>query len=282
MKKIIFIVTFFSIINSYESIAQIEPFGLQGETITSISTLPVYYFGGAEFNICASTEKNGVYLKNILHTDSNWVNLGLQGKTIQVITMQNRGVGPMNFQTIFAAVKPDISHGDSTLIYKFNYHFDSTWTPASYGLNFDSSASSTSILSFNYEGHNPPFPVILLYASMIYRCSYYFLNFIEWSLVSSDYEWIILAISQIYLDGVVWTGGKTDAGEPILAKSTNFGDTWLFYSLDEFHNPCTAIAIDPINKDILYLSINGEIIKTTNGGLNWFRTGLQNSSATFT
>jgi|WetSurMetagenome_2_1015567.scaffolds.fasta_scaffold149018_2 hypothetical protein len=282
MKMYIFIIAFFSIINSKECVAQIEPYGLQGDTITSISTLPVYYFFcGCEFNICASTEKNGVYLRDISHHNSSWVDLGLQGETIPAASMHHWGTGPVQYQTIFIVRRPDISVGDSTFVYKFNYHFDSTWTPAGYGLTFDSSFSPSTMLSFNYRGHDPILPVVLLYDSRIYRYDY-FPNFNEWVLVSSDYEWNVLAISQIFWDGVVWIGGKTDTEELILAKSTNFGDSWLYYSLNEFDTPCTAIAIDPINSDILYLSIEGEIIKTTDGGLNWFRTGLQNSSATFT
>jgi len=282
MKKIIFIMTFFSFIISQECVAQIEPFGLQGESITSISTLPCYYFYcGNEFNITVSTETNGVYLRDISYPNSSWMSLGLQGEAIPALAMHHWGYGPGNYQTIFIVRIPDISLGDSNLVYKFSYQFDSTWTPASYGLNFDSSFSPTSLLSFNYAGHDPPVPVMLLYSSKIYRYSVFSS---EWHLVSSDYEWNVLAISQIFLFGVdiVWAGGKTETEEPILAKSTNNGNTWLFYSLDEFHSPCTSIAIDHINPDILYLSIEGEIIKTTDGGFNWFKTGLENRTATFT
>ena len=68
----------------------------------------------------------------------------------------------------------------------------------------------------------------------------------------------------------------------MFAKSLNFGSSWEFFLPGGYQSNCTAIEIDPIDNDIVYVALGGELIKTTNGGEEWFPTELQNPTAMFT
>jgi photosystem II stability/assembly factor-like uncharacterized protein len=53
-------------------------------------------------------------------------------------------------------------------------------------------------------------------------------------------------------------------------KSTDKGETWQLVSKDyATGSGATAIAIDPVNPDIVYASVKKQIFKTTDGGVTW-------------
>ncbi|MCH7721712.1 MAG: T9SS type A sorting domain-containing protein [Bacteroidetes bacterium] len=280
MKNYFFSAFFLFVVSSKICIAQVEPFGLQGQTITSFSAVPRDYNFG-ELIICAGTNGNGVFSKKFDLPDTNWICLGLRGRIITSLTVQHRETGPAGFNTIFAGVQPDYISGDSTVLFERDFFsgFDTTWKHIDSGLILNQSSIAQSLKSFHYHAHAPLLPIILLYSFDVYKL-YPFLT--EWQLILSNNEWNVLAISQNHWPEVIWVGGETANTELVFAKSLNFGSSWEFFLPGGYQSNCTAIEIDPIDNDIVYVALGGELIKTTNGGEEWFPTELQNQTATFT
>ena len=170
MKSHFFLIVFLFIVNSKICIAQVEPIGLQGQTITSLSAVPLDWPNPWELNICAGTNGNGVFVRNFSLPDTNWISLGLSEKIITAVTIQHWGAGPGEFNTAYAGVQPDYILGDSTILYKRDLFpgLDTTWTPADSGLILNPDSFVQSLQSFHYLGHDPPLPIFLIYSFDVY------------------------------------------------------------------------------------------------------------------
>lgn len=73
-----------------------------------------------------------------------------------------------------------------------------------------------------------------------------------------------------YRPHIVWAGGEATLFAPWLLKSTDGGGTWS--SLDIYHlgdNRCHDIAILPGSTDTAWVSMEGRVRKTTDGGEHW-------------
>jgi hypothetical protein len=75
---------------------------------------------------------------------------------------------------------------------------------------------------------------------------------------------------------VIWTGGMETAptNRSVVSKSTNGGNTWSRYIRTQWDGYFYAIAVDPMNSNIVYAggsSDSGIVFeKTTNSGASWF------------
>jgi photosystem II stability/assembly factor-like uncharacterized protein len=69
---------------------------------------------------------------------------------------------------------------------------------------------------------------------------------------------------------VVWCGGETVIFQPYILKSTDAGETWkdmnLFAGGD---NAVDAIAGHPTDADVVYLGMEGRVMKSEDGGASW-------------
>ena len=77
----------------------------------------------------------------------------------------------------------------------------------------------------------------------------------------------------------VWAGGETAIFSPYILTSTNAGETWkqtdLFAGGD---NAVDAIAGHPTNESIVYLGMEGRVMKTEDGGTSWTTVTSPNPS----
>ncbi len=84
---------------------------------------------------------------------------------------------------------------------------------------------------------------------------------------------------------IIWAGGgATSADVPWIFKSTDKGETWQSFipphkGEGEF---CYSMALHPDSADIVYAGLEYAVVKTTDGGQTWFRTGLQDVPVRFT
>jgi hypothetical protein len=254
-------------------VAQLEPYGLEGQNVTSLSLFPDWY-SEWEHAVCAGTDSSGVYVRETSLPGSQWENLGLKGKRITAVHVHHRGVGPMDFDTIIAGVKPDKASGDSTLLYNHTYDFDSSWTPSDIWLDADSIDCIRAIGGYFYSGHMPPRPIFTGNGGAIYR-ALTILAYWEkvWSL-HEDAQINVIHIAKKWPCCLpLWAGGVSEKSEPLLIKSLDTGDTWDNVSPDlGGENTCYSIASHPDYPDVVYAGMKNAIAKTTDGGETWSAT----------
>lgn len=257
------------------ALCQLEPFGLEGEHVTSLSLFSKW---GSRWEsaVCAGTDSSGVFVRETASPGSRWVNLGLEEKRVTALHVHHSGVGPMDFDTIIAGVRPDKTSGDSTLLYSYTYGFDSTWAPCDIGLDVDSLDCVRTISGYAYTGHYPPQPLFVGDGGAIYR-SYSVELGGYWEKVwflDGDTRVNVIHIAKDWpCCSPLWAGGETDDSEPFLVKTLDKGETWeVFYPDLGVKNTIYSIAYHPDYPNTVYAGLKNTIIKTTDGGETWTAT----------
>jgi photosystem II stability/assembly factor-like uncharacterized protein len=73
-----------------------------------------------------------------------------------------------------------------------------------------------------------------------------------------------------FAQGHVWAGGETLIFAPIMHRSLDSGDTWQTFHLEaDGDNACDAIAFHPTDSDVVYVGMEGRVMRTTDGGKTW-------------
>lgn len=263
--------------------AQLEPFGLDGKTITAVSLFPSDFNSQINY-LCAGTDSGGVFLRSLASADSPWVNYGLSDKNITTVYVYLWGAGPVDFFTLFAGSRPSFASGDSTLLYHRTFSYDTTWGIADSGLNAAQLDHIRCISGIFFGGHEPPQPLFLGAAMDIFG-SNGFPPQLFWQTSWSGGAVLTLEILQRSLSfpyGIVWAGGVTNAQTPFFVKSMDAGNTWtLLPPPPGGDNECHSIAIDPLHPDTVYAGMRDVVLKTTNGGQNWVDVSPPNSGGVF-
>ncbi|GAB4366741.1 MAG: hypothetical protein Kow0042_06820 [Calditrichia bacterium] len=246
--------------------SQIEPYGLEGKNVTALALLPERIFPWGNY-LCAATDSHGVFLRQADTPFSLWTPIGLENKKITALNTYYWGIGPGQFNTIFAGVQPEVTMGDSTLFYQYTFGMGANWMAADSGLNAGQIQTVEAVAGIYFYGHTPFEPVFLGTDSGIYW-SFGVPGGMIWQFGHPG--WIhALQIFQTEMQKIVWAGGETDFFSPLLLKSTNKGASWDNVSPPISSNRCLSLAIHPQNPDTVYAGLNGMVLKTTDGGLNW-------------
>ncbi|MBI5019934.1 MAG: T9SS type A sorting domain-containing protein [Ignavibacteriales bacterium] len=248
MRKIIFTLVLI-ILNAQSGMTQLVPFGLDGMTVTDLR-----FYGSTLY---ASTDRNGVFKCSL--PDTIWIPIGLEGKNIR--TVYPHQVGPIGF-AVTVGVKPNRPAGDSTLVYCW---FNDTWNITDSGMNHPDTWAIKSI-----DGIPTPQVCGETFAGgsgSVFRKKTDF-----WEKV---FEGAVINVVRVSPQYEIWIGGETNIFWPFLAKSTDIGGTWtLMYPNLAGDNACNSLAFDPSDSNIVYAGMEGVVIKSTDGGINWERTGL--------
>ncbi len=70
--------------------------------------------------------------------------------------------------------------------------------------------------------------------------------------------------------GQVWAGGETAIFSPVMLRSADFGDTWRAIHLQAGgDNACDALAFHPVDPQVVYVGMEGRVMRTLNGGDAW-------------
>ena len=266
----IYIIIFITLLSNSESWAQLEPFGLEGKKVTSLA-ISSQIFYGRDYFLCAGTDSGGVHVRELDTPDSQWVNMGFDDKWIASVHVHHWGVGPGDWATIVVGIHPDSY--DSISLYKMTYDWDSTWTPIDLRGQVVDRQGICAITSFHYSGHSPPTPIFISVWDWVYRSW----DWENWEFVHYGGGWVMETFQTGYpswAPWAVWIGGGTDYGTPYVVKSLDMGDTWESCGplghLDLLGS-CRALAIDPHDPDIVYISTScSQVVKTTDGGQNGF------------
>ena len=248
---------------SFNIYSQVVPFGLSGKVVNSVVLTKTDY----EKSVIAGTEDNGIYFHNLTIQDTSWEHHYFYNRTISALFVQQNGRGPADFSGIFAALVPDSSSLDKTLIYFNNYPVQSYWAKKDSGLNYNEVGSIKTLAGFDYSGEEPPLPV---FASAGDSIIYIFKN------ETWKKSWIgpqFANIKTLYSNNsTVWGGGiiQNMIGTLFLFKSNNYGETWkiIYPPFGEIYS-CYSIATPPDDSLTVYAGLNDLIIKSTDGGKNW-------------
>ena len=78
---------------------------------------------------------------------------------------------------------------------------------------------------------------------------------------------------------IVWFGGESPIFSPLLSSSLDGGITWQGFNLPvPVDNAVYSIAFDPVDANIVYIGMQGAMIKTEDGGKTWIVPLVTNRS----
>jgi|GEM_PF-2422135 len=254
MKKII--LTFLLILFSFQLRAQLEPFGLEGKSVTALT---IY-----QRSLFAVTDGEGVYRRDLDKASSSWKFLGLDG-------LRLRSVFPYRLDStrflIFVGVVPTYSGGDSVLVYRWDSK-DEVWAPSDSGM--------FRRYPLGIYGMHGAINKQIVYAGAPVRdhTGLYKYENGYWSTVFDAAPPLILLINAIHAerDGeVVWIGGVLKHQAAFVLFSTNGGATWQYRSLglSAIGNSVRSIAVDPDTSSKVYVGLRDSLLFTRDDGMNW-------------
>lgn len=76
---------------------------------------------------------------------------------------------------------------------------------------------------------------------------------------------------------LLWAVGETSFFEALLMKSTDHGETWQRLdtrNLRQYGEGLHRIALHPTDMNVLYISLSGSVVKSTDGGTTWTATAF--------
>jgi hypothetical protein len=229
-----------------------EPFGLEKLVVTDLRM-----YGNTLY---AGTEGAGVFRRDL--TDTVWTLVGLEGKTIRSVYPHQ--VGPIGF-AITVGVKPDQSSGDSALVYCW---IAQQWSRTDTGMDHTKVWEIRSVDGI-------PTPQVCGETFAVGSGNVFVRKNVLWE---STLQGMVLNVVRVSPQYSVWIGGETLIFSPYIAKSGDLGQTWtpMFPDLAG-DNACNSIACHPADSNVVYAGMEGTVIKTTDGGIAWRRTGLTNT-----
>lgn len=205
---------------------------------------------------------DGVYRTNLDDTLNDWEYLGMAGNSIRALI----AIAP---DTILAGLT-----SGSAAIYRTTNNGQS-WAPYENGWgggSFHPVFAFESVPTFRSTG-------ILATGMAVIGLSQ---NSGEsWQVLWGSWDGFAMGLVFIRVDpnmpNVIWAGGESAIFSPWLLKSTDYGAYWEFKDVYfGGDNRCHDIAVYPGNSDIAWVSMEGLIRKTYDGGDNWVNVLMNN------
>ncbi len=259
-------------------LGQVEPFGLQGRNITALAYVPASVDPFRKL-LTAAADSGGVYFYDFASASPAWFSAGLSGKLITALAIQHRGIGPLEANAVYAAIKPGSAAGDSVMLYLQDPTLTVPWTPADSGLAFAAGDSIRALSALHYYGQTAPRPVFAVSPGRIFP--YYPDS--GWEAVWPFGRTVSLYIIRSFQSGagaVSWAGGETGFFQPLLVKSGDDGGNWTGYFPGlGGDNRIYSVSVDIHHPDTVYAGARGQVVKTTDGGQSWFSTDMPDIQA---
>ncbi len=236
------------------SFCQVMPVALAGKTITSLTVAKNSY----ENLVIAGTVNDGLYFHDFAGEDSSWTQVSFVKRSLSCVYAQS--LSP-SLTKLFMALQPDSSE-DSTLIYSNVLPVQSAIPPDDFGLDRNEIKVVKSLAGFDYP--KPVFcctnnPNIYVYKDSMWSECWKGPETTELNFVYTN-------------DSTVWAGGFNNSaiGSAVLIKSTNLGESWEYINLPigEVYS-CFSMCVLPGNSSIIFVGLNENILKSTDGGNTW-------------
>jgi len=262
---------------SISSAQPLEPFGLQGKTVTAMT-----FYGGSLY---AATENDGVYRRYLGKPDFGWIHLGTPAKNLASIFAFHTYCPLRCWKGVLAGATLNPLQGDSALVYFYQQRPDTckqqgNWAVADSGIN------RTSVTRINaLGGIDVCHPIAPTYVTAfagtpgaIWRSED---RGKSWKQVWQSTTANISAFaarprSLLSSDDEIWAGGyMTDnqgLKKPVILRSTDSGTHWENRSpagLPE-HDQCRALALSPSDTNSVFAALSRDVFKSNDGGKTWF------------
>ncbi|MDT8322691.1 MAG: T9SS type A sorting domain-containing protein [Bacteroidota bacterium] len=267
--------------------AQVYPVGLDRQIIRHIAAeqgdAEGSWFPGTANLLFASVHGYGVYQGYTWDDGKEWNFVGPAYDPpvpITALGVQHWGYGPRDGLTLYVGLQ----HGQEAppdapvLLARGFFPFgtaDSTWTRADSGLlRMDRRVNVTAMESFHFSGHMPPQPVIAWTDSSAMRSGP---GGVFWSPAevapSQCYD---LDASRHWYGENIWGAGmvyRPASMPPYQAaafRSRDSGEHWEVMPFDiEGKYRARAVAVTPGHPDTAWVSVDGDVYRTTDGGAQW-------------
>ena len=233
-----------SVALSTPALAEWENLGLNNRLVRTIAIEGDYLFAATD---------SGVYRTLTIDPLHEWAQLGLSNHEIRALMV-------LDLDTIFAGTES----GDTT-IYR-SIDGGAIWQPFQNGFG---NGGFQPVLSFD-RLPNQKDTLLATGAAVIARSMD---RGLSWQPQWGYWDWwgaVVFVKVDRQNPSIVWARGEGAIFNPWLFKSTDRGENWrqikVVYTGD---NRCHDIAIHPSNSDLAYVSMEGEVQRTDDGGDNW-------------
>lgn len=227
--------------------------------------------------VCAGVY--GLWRKDIRNAGNGWEYLGLADTSLGFYI--NRGVqdvliNSQNTDWILASFQPDLGTNHNTFR---SLNGGNSWMPADSGLTI-------SMNGYTVHFHLHRF---LEYTDRIVAAGHGVWVSEDfgayWQYYTIDFGiWVNSFRKHPVASNIIWLGGEGVGFDPWLFRSTNAGQSWTFINLLQIvpvDNAVYSIAFDPLDPDIVYVGMQGAIIKTTDSGETWISPLVTHPSGYF-
>ncbi|UCD94684.1 MAG: hypothetical protein JSU69_01135 [Candidatus Zixiibacteriota bacterium] len=206
-----------------------------------------------EGRLYAGTE-DGIYWLDLTGPEAYWTPIGLQGQTVRALLI-------LSVDTILAG----LTSGE-TSIYRTTDGGEN-WEPFQNGYG---GGEFHPVYAFD----RMPGQSDTIFATGNAVVARSIDGGLSWQEVWGGWEWMAMGVVFVRVDpnfdSVVWAGGEAAIFAPWLLKSTDGGESWDF--LDIYgggDNRCHDIAVYPGNSERAWVSMEGRVRVTNDGGESW-------------
>lgn len=227
-----------------------RPLGLSGHHVSRLHVHSGFLYA------CTS---DGLHRISIADPDTLWALAGFPGESVLDLI----GIGP---QTLLAAKALTATPGDTVSLFR-SINGGVSWQPFQNGFGAGSGSSGRQARRLLALEGSPG--TILATSGRIEKSTDAGLS---WRVVTQAA--IINAIEQSSSNpNLLWGGGETAIFWPYVLKSSDAGESWkqinLFAGGD---NAVDAIAASPFDSSVVYLGMEGRVMKSEDAGSSWWAT----------
>lgn len=209
-------------------------------------------------NLIFAATSDGLYKKNVASPDTTWQPIGLQRQDILDFVL-------FSPDEIIACA--DVSTQPKSLSIYRTTDGGMTWEPYQNGFGGELGKTCYAI------DHNPDAPDTL-FARASYAVAKSTDRGQSWQPVLGDWGLIGYQSPLIKINennpNIVWAGGENVSFSPYLARSTDYGNTWVPKPVpSNGDNAVYDIAIKKNNSEVVLVGMEGQLLRSVDGGDNF-------------
>lgn len=266
----------------------VEPFGLQGTTVTAMT-----YYGGSLY---AATENDGVARRFLGTPDSGWIHLGIPAKNLTSIFAFHTFCPLKCWKGVLAGTALLPTRNDTTLIYFYQQRPDTCqqkgqWFASDSGIARTNLTRVTALGGIDVCHPIAPTYVTAFAATpgVIWRSEARGKN---WQPVWQTPQATILTFTAgsnktfSPWDDEIWAGGyvvnEKGIHYPLILRSADSGLHWEdrtppTFSFDE----CRALALHPMDTSVVHAALTSTLLMSNDAGRTWRTTRFSDAVISF-